>query len=233
MEGPTRTEEAWRLLLQKQDENAVNLFDSQAYKCPKCSDSGYVIVEHPNHGRVAVECECLAEKRVQARLPKRYQKASLLDFPEHVREFTMGWLSRPADGLMITGQAGRGKTHLAAALTRTLVLIRQEALFYRASEFYHQLRDAYRDETDDDLVISKTLGYRFLFFDDLGSGSLSDHERRSTLELLDRRLNEELPTCITTNWSLAQIAERMDERIASRLESFLQLELEGPDRRAE
>lgn len=231
--------EALRLSLQSQVENTKNPSDSQLSaptnqtKCQKCEDTGYVIIERERGRRSAVECECLPDKRVQSRLPKRYHNASLLDFSPTIRDFTMNWLSKPADGLLIMGQAGRGKTHLAAALTRTLVLIHQEALFYRAAEFYRSIRQAYRDDTDDDLVIQRTLKYHFLFFDDLGAGSLSDHERRTTLELLDRRLNDNLATCVTTNWGMAEISERMDQRIASRLESFLQLQLDGPDRRSE
>jgi hypothetical protein len=49
---------------------------------------------------------------------------------------------------------------------------------------------------------------------------------------LDRRLNDVLPTCVTTNWSPEQIAERMDDRIASRIQSFVLLRLDGSDWRA-
>ena len=58
---------------------------------------------------------------------------------------------------------------------------------------------------------------RFLVLDDLGAGSLSDCERRYTLELIDTRLNKLRPTIVTSNWNLQEIAERMDDRIASRL----------------
>ena len=74
---------------------------------------------------------------------------------------------------------------------------------------------------------------RFLILDDLGAGSLSDHERRFTHDLLDRRINRNRRTVVTSNWTLEQIAERMDDRIASRLGSFTQLELRGRDRRLE
>jgi len=72
---------------------------------------------------------------------------------------------------------------------------------------------------------------RYLILDDLGAGSLSDCERRYTLELLDTRLNKMRPTVVTSNWSLQEIAERMDDRIASRLAGFAALELAGNDRR--
>ena len=72
---------------------------------------------------------------------------------------------------------------------------------------------------------------RFLVFDDLGAGSLSDCERRYTLELLDTRQNKLRPTVVTSNWDLQEIAERMDDRVASRLAGFAALELSGKDKR--
>jgi len=72
---------------------------------------------------------------------------------------------------------------------------------------------------------------RFLVLDDLGAGSLSDCERRYTLELIDTRLNSMRPTIVTSNWNLEEISERMDDRVASRLAGFAALELAGKDRR--
>lgn len=39
------------------------------------------------------------------------------------------------------------------------------------------------------------------------------------------------PTVVTTNWTIEQIGERMDERIASRLSEFMVIALVGGDRR--
>ena len=60
---------------------------------------------------------------------------------------------------------------------------------------------------------------------------MSDAERRFTLEILDRRANRLKPTVITSNWSLQEIGEKMDDRIISRLSGFTRLELSGNDRR--
>jgi hypothetical protein len=70
-----------------------------------------------------------------------------------------------------------------------------------------------------------------LALDDLGAGGLSDFERRVTLEIFDRRLNDRRPTVVTTNWELESIAEKMDDRIASRLATYACLRLGGEDRR--
>lgn len=166
-----------------------------------------------------------------ARLPQRFRQATLLDFPKNIQDFVLDWLAHPRDGLLLTGAVGTGKTHLLAAIARTLLLVHQEAAFHRCAELYVALRTCYGENCSEESVLRKYFAPRWLCLDDLGAGSLSDFERRNTLEILDQRFNRNLPTAISTNWSLEQIAERMDDRIASRLGSLAGLELSGEDRR--
>lgn len=183
------------------------------------------------NGTHARECECLTEKRVAKKIPERFRRASLLDFPPGVQEPILAWLGCPGDGLLLTGAAGTGKTHLAAAITRTLVMISFPVTFARFAEVFAELRETYRLNLDERAVLDRYFNARILVLDDLGAGSLSDHERRSTLEIFDQRLNSKKATVVTTNWGLEEVAVKMDERIASRLASFTQLELAGSDRR--
>jgi DNA replication protein DnaC len=196
-------------------------------ECAECRDTGFVPGE-----RGLRECSCALERRVLARLPLRYKSASLLDFPKATQDAMLDWLSNPGDGLLITGLVGTGKTHLLAALTRTLLLAGQEAIFLRCADLYRDLRDCYARNSPEESVLRDYLRHRWLFLDDLGAGSLSDFERRNTLELLDRRFNLRLPSAISTNWSLLEVAEKMDERIASRLSALHPVELSGEDKRS-
>jgi DNA replication protein DnaC len=228
MEPAKETIERLQQSLQRQESSTGSQFDSA--QCPKCFGNGYVMSEKDGERR-AVECMCVKEKRVQARLPRKFRIASLLDFPKSVQDFVLDWLAKPGDGLLITGGVGRGKTHLAAALVRTLLLIGQEAKFSKCARLYGEVREAYRLNTGEPAVLAEYLRHRFLFLDDLGAGGLSDHERRITLQIIDERLDEMLPTTITSNWGIEEIAEKMDARIASRLQTFTFLALDGPDRR--
>ncbi|HVB59128.1 MAG TPA: ATP-binding protein [Candidatus Acidoferrales bacterium] len=201
---------------------------SQAHpvECGKCGDLSYVVRD----GK-ASECECVLERRVVARLPQRYRRASLIDFPKTTQELALLWLECPGDGLFIVGPAGTGKTYFAAAIVRTLLLIRQEVFFRRCADLYAALRESYRVGTSEDSVMRDYVNSPHVVLDDLCSGGLSDHERRSTLEVFDQRINKSLPTIVTSNWELEQIEQRMDERIASRLSSFRLFPMDGPDRR--
>jgi DNA replication protein DnaC len=213
--------------LQNQASSTQKLELSAKAECSDCGDLGYVMDE----AKKMRECECVKEKRVMARIPERYRKASLLDFDEETRALILDWMARPSDGLFLTGKAGRGKTYLAAAIVRTFLLINREAWFHRADDLFAQVRRGYRDGIDEDDTLKKFLVGDYAVLDDVGAGSLSDHERRCTLAVIDRRFGLCCSTIVTTNWDLEQIAQRMDERIASRLASFTQIEMGGRDRR--
>ena len=214
--------------LDQQEKNIQQEQNSPTTNCAKCEDTGYIVT----NGK-AVQCECVLEKRVTARLPERFRASSLLDFNEQIRAFVLSWLANPGDGLFIHGPAGTGKTHLAAAITRTITLVGREAYFKRCATLYASLRDSYRTNTSEESVLKDYVDQRFVILDDIGAGSLSDFERRSVLEIFDRRINRQLPTVVTSNWELSEISDRLDDRIASRLASFVTIRLGGKDRRAE
>jgi chromosomal replication initiation ATPase DnaA len=228
IEGAKEIADRLALSLLKRERSIQSQQESAQIKCAPCQDTGFLMKDGKAH-----ECACVREKRVLARLPERYRNASLLDFPEPVRAAILDWLSKPGDGLVLTGGPGRGKTYLAVAIVRTLLLIKREAYFKRCDKLYASVRDGYRDNIAEASILSEYVKGDYMVLDDLGAGNLSDHERRCTLVVLDDRFESRRSTIVTTNWNLEQISERMDERIASRLASFEQLFLDGPDRRTE
>jgi DNA replication protein DnaC len=211
----------------------VRSIDSQSSsdpECPLCGDTGYV-----KSGNGLTECGCAIERRVLVRIPARYRNASLVDFKPSISDFIQKWLtSKPTEGLLVGGKVGCGKTYLAAAMVRSQTLIHLRSVrFERMADFYGRLRESTRTNSPEESAWENLATVRFLYLDDLAAGSLSDFERRVALELLDKRWNAELPTIVTTNWSLEEIAARMDDRIADRLSSYLPLRIEGDSRRGE
>jgi len=167
---------------------------------------------------------------VLSQLPPHFESASLIDFPEDTIQEIIDWRNHPRQGLVIFGKAGRGKTYLAAAAARSLILIHCEALFRRAFQFFSEVRHAL-SAGEEEAVFAKYVSAPYLFIDDFDAANCSDFERRFLLELIDRRIDHLRSTCITTNSTLAQVGKSLDERIASRLAEFRWIHLEGPDHR--
>jgi hypothetical protein len=194
-------------------------------KCDHCMD-GWIL-----KNSIVRPCRCAAERKIAARLPEKYRAAKLDDFQRDVSEVVREWIRQPSAGLFIFGGVGRGKTHLASGIFRYLVEAWTHVVFQRCAKFYEDVRETFRTNSSEGAVLNPLERVRFLIFDDLGAGKLSDYERRLALELIEQRINSNRPTVVTTNWSLDQISELMDDRIASRLSLFTQLKLTGEDLR--
>jgi len=163
-------------------------------------------------------------------LPARYWGARLSSFSPEIVDAVQRWLAQPGDGLFVSGPVGTGKTHLAAAIVRAAVEAKLKVIFLRCSDFYHEIRMSFSAVNEAE-VASRYQQAPLLVLDDMAAGSLSDFERREMLNLLDIRLNSLRPTVVTSNLGLEKIAVEMDERIASRMRSFVPIVLGGRDRR--
>jgi hypothetical protein len=196
--------------------------------CTECAGTGYLVTRGGAH-----RCACMIEKSVIGALQSisRYQQARLSDFSRKLCDDVLAWASHPSDGLFVTGPTGTGKTHLGAALVRAWFESGKRAVFRRSADLYLEIRQSYHTDLSEQTLLTVCSSTPLLVLDDFAGGSLSDHERRVALEVLDRRMNDLKPTVVTSNWPIQQISDRMDERIGSRLSAFRVIVLKSDDRR--
>lgn len=125
-------------------------------------------------------------------------------------------------GLLLMGQVGCGKTHLAAAAANDLLARRKSVLFLVVPDFLEELRGAFSgvDELEVRRLNERAKTVDLLVLDDLGSHNFSDWTRSVLFSILNYRMNEGLTTLATTNLDFAALQELLGDRSLSRLLSL-------------
>jgi DNA replication protein DnaC len=164
-------------------------------------------------------------------------------------------------GLLLMGPCGVGKTHLAVASLKEIVLRGHSGLFYDYRELLKEIQDSYNPESQatEMSVLEPVLKTEFLVLDDVGSSKPSLWALETVGHVLNTRYNEKRVTLLTTNFldseALANpdapaaaprvagmrtptiedsLTERVGKRIRSRLyEMCRTIEIFAPDYRKE
>lgn len=121
----------------------------------------------------------------------------------------------PQGWLMLLGEYGCGKTHLAAAIANEQIARGQPALFVVVPDLLDHLRAAYspHSPTTYDERFDQVRNAPLLILDDLGAQYSTEWAQEKLFQIFNYRYNSRLPTVITSNIDL----EAIDIRIRSRL----------------
>jgi DNA replication protein DnaC len=168
------------------------------------------------------------------KIPLRYEAATYDDVPQTIKD-AFEKITTSRQGIYIHGGVGSGKTHVAYALfAQCPKVLHANAKFHNIPEMLHDWRlDFPRPWAEKMHPEERLLEYRgLLFLDDLGSEKMTEWVEETLYLILNHRYNEVLPTVITSNLTIEQLAERVGDRIASRVVGMCDVvKLEGPDRR--
>jgi len=236
--------------------------------CEKCNDE--MAKREKDDDRKAEEAEIrMLKKRSESPekwmkgIPKRYLRYSFDNFKggEAIKNICRQFSSEypETDSLLFTGDTGCGKTHLAMATFRDLIVngkvggsgystdfdqthyyenldgveSRPDVCFTTVPELLLELRRTFKDgsKESEESVIGKYAKVKLLILDDLGSEKASEFAIQSLYLLIDRRNRDLKPTIVTTNLSLNEIEDRLNGRIASRLAEMKIIKINMPDHR--
>ena len=143
----------------------------------------------------------------------------------------------PVTGLYLFGDTGPGKTHLAVAAARALLLEPRidpdEIVFDHALTLIGEIQDTYSTGASTKAVIDRRINARVWILDDLGTEAPSDDVARRLTEIFTQRALR--PTLVTSNVSPDQLEKRHASlsRVQSRLgpRYFRTVHVKGRDRR--
>lgn len=172
-------------------------------------------------------------KEHELHIPPKYHSASLSDFGESKETVFRQFCADPAKQLLLTGECGTGKTR---ALYAILIHSHENGTpceLHVVPDLVKHLQVACSVDTQaEHKEIKRLAGYRgILFLDDLGAEKVTQFVLQDLYLIISEREKWDRPTVVTSNLSLQEIAEKMDDRIASRLAGGAVLQLGGEDYR--
>jgi DNA replication protein DnaC len=125
------------------------------------------------------------------------------------------WAQQPSGWLVLLGESGRGKTHLAAAIANERLEAGDTVCFANVPDLLDELRATFAPDSTvryDDLF-ARLREVPVLILDDLGAHQTTPWAQEKLYQILNHRYEGRMPTVITTNTEMS----KLDQRIASRL----------------
>lgn len=146
----------------------------------------------------------------------------------------LNWIiSKNKPSLFLSGNPGSGKTFFMFSLLNGLTTQKHHKasiLFVRSDDLDNELLRAV-ERRSEEYTLEKYQDVPFLFIDDLGVERVSDRIIKQYYNIIDRRMNNLLPTVFSSNISLEKISSTLGDRIASRLEVAVEIKFPKKDLR--
>ncbi|WP_329424043.1 ATP-binding protein [Streptomyces sp. NBC_01268] len=151
---------------------------------------------------------------------------------EQTRRDAITPVLRRGRSLLLLGPTGVGKTHQAYGTLRALAVTGITATWTATSsaDLYAALRP--RTGIDAETEFRRYAHTPLLLVDDLGAAKATEWTEEINFRLVNHRYENQLPTLFTSNVLPKQLADRLGDRVASRLTEMCdRVVITGQDRR--
>ena len=206
------------------------------YDCPDCRDTGYINGE-PCHCRKRAVINLLYDQSAIRdilekenfttyqseyfrKIPQKGERLAPADVMAQIQEAAWDFIDEfgdPPANLLLTGQAGSGKTFLSNCIARELLDRFHPVLYLSAPALFEALAEEAFGRgaggTDTGLMTTCDL----LIIDDLGTELTNQFVITRLFYLLNERILRGKSTIISTNLSMNDISRIYSDRVASRI----------------
>ncbi len=188
----------------------------ECFRCPECEGRGHVYIEDETGISSMRECVCAGlvqrlKKVGDAGIPGKFvttkletyhpidasQKLALRVAQDFVKDF-----GTSQQGLLFMGRPGLGKTHLAVAVIKMLILDkRADCKFVDFFQLLSDIRYGYSQDLSEQAIINPYVAAPILLIDELAKGRNTEWELTMLDQIISSRYNAaDKITLFTTNY---------------------------------
>lgn len=159
---------------------------------------------------------------------RQYMAELLADLQDYAASFDLN-----SENLMLTGNAGLGKTHAALAVAGAALDKGYDVIYISSPDFFSRVETLHFGSDpagEKDALLDTVSGADLLILDDLGTEFNSSFVISTLYSLLNDRLGRRRPTILTTNITDGTLLEKLyTEKVASRISAFIPYRFLGED----
>ena len=159
---------------------------------------------------------------------RQYMAELLADLQDYAAAFDLD-----SENLMLTGNAGLGKTHAALAVAGAALDKGYDVIYISSPDFFSRVETLHFGSDpagEKDALLETVTGADLLILDDLGTEFNSSFVISTLYSLLNDRLGRRRPTILTTNIVDGALLEKLyTEKVSSRISAFVPYRFLGED----
>lgn len=202
-------------------------------RCPECADEERVVKdrEEEQERHQKLKAAILQNRIGQAMIPPRFQGKTFETFHavdekqlkvlRVCREYADNFQKHHADGrsLLLLGNVGTGKTHLAAAIADQIIRSGGTALYRTVYGILQYVKASFdRDsEYNESQAFAAFIEPDLLIIDEVGATKTSEFEQQTIFNIINGRYEQQVPTIVISNLMPDELVSAMGERSVDRL----------------